>query len=179
MTDDALAANPSARLVAAFRRIHAERMQGLPFVNPALDVEAVDFAPWQGLWLGVMVTPWSINLMLLPHDRAAWKPLAAGTKRRYRFAAGDYDFVAANDEAIGEFLVCSLFSPALEFADHATARLTAQCARVALFDATHAESPPQQSARPLADLKENLAAPMSKRDFLRGRFIEGERGDRG
>jgi len=180
MTDAALLPDPSARLVAAFRRIHAERMQGLPFVNPALDVDAVDFAPWQGLWLGVMVTPWSINLMLLPHDRGAWKPLAPGAKRRYRFPAGDYDFVAANDESIGEFLVCSLFSPALEFADHATARLTAQCARVALFDAAHAGTPSQEPTRPpLSDLKDNIAAPMSKRDFLRGRFLEGERGDRG
>jgi len=179
MTDAALLPDPSARLVAAFRRIHAERMQGLSFVNPALEVEAIGFAPWQGAWLGVMVMPWSINLLLLPHDPSAWKPLALGAKRRYRFPAGDYDFVGANDDTIGEFQMCSLFSPALEFADHATARLTAQCARVALLDAANAESPAQEPARPIADLEANLGAPMSKRDFLRGRFLEGGHGDRG
>ncbi len=179
MTEATLLPDPSAHLVAAFVRIHAERMQGLPFVNPALEVEAVDFAPWQGSWLGVMVTPWSINLMLLPHDRNAWKSLALGAKRRYRFPAGDYDFVGASDDTFGEFQVCSLFSPALEFADHATARLTAQCARAALLDAANAQSPPQAPAQPLADLRANLGAPMSKREFLRGRFLEGGRGDRG
>lgn len=179
MTEDALLPSPAERLVAAFRRIHAERMRGLPFVNPALEVEAVDFAPWQGSWLGVMVTPWSINLMLLPQDPVAWKPLALGAKRRYRFPAGDYDFVGASDDTVGEFQVCSLFSPALEFADHATARLTAQAARAALLDPANAVSPPEEPARPLADLEANLGAPMSKRDFLRGRFLESERGDRG
>ena len=49
-------------------------MQGLGFVNPALRVEAVAFEPWDGHWLGVMVTPWSINLLLLPHDPAGLAP---------------------------------------------------------------------------------------------------------
>ncbi len=58
------AGDPSARLVAAFEAA-AVRMRGLPIVNPALAVEAVGFAPWEGHWLGVMVTPWFINLTLL------------------------------------------------------------------------------------------------------------------
>ena len=36
--------DPSARLTDAFRAV-AQRMRGLAFVNPALDVEAVGFAP--------------------------------------------------------------------------------------------------------------------------------------
>ena len=32
------------------------------FVNPALAVEAVGFRPWEDHWLGVMVTPWFMNL---------------------------------------------------------------------------------------------------------------------
>ena len=179
MTDAALLPDPSARLVAAFRRVHAERMQGLAFVNPALEVEAVDFAPWQGSWLGVMVTPWSINLLMLPNEPTVWRMLAPGAKRRYRFPAGEYDFVGAHDDAIGEFQACSLFSPALEFADHATARLTAQYARAALFDPANAESAPRVPAQPIAELRANLAAPMTKRDFLRARFFEGGRDDRG
>ncbi len=183
-------ADPGARLTTAFRAA-AARMAGLAFVNPALEVEAVAFAPWQGHWLGVMVTPWFMNLTLLPRDAAAWRTLAPGAKRRYRFPAGEYEFVGANDPVAGEMQVCSLFSPVLEFDDHPTARLVAMLAREALFDSAHAEA----HAMPVADLspgtvcgrqpgsptplRERVDAPLSKRDFLRGRFAGDRREDRG
>jgi [NiFe] hydrogenase assembly HybE family chaperone len=150
-------------------------------VNSALAVEAVGFAPWEGHWLGVMVTPWFMNLMLLPRDPASWQPLAQGDKRKYRFPAGIYDFIGASDPSIGEYQVCSLFSPVLEFEDQATARLVAQLARAALFDPENAEVPEYpnanlsqaQPAAPAAtaDTDARAAAPaVSKRDFLRGRI---------
>ena len=180
--------DPSARLTDAFRAV-AQRMAGLGFVNPALEVEAVAFALWEGRWLGVMLTPWFMNLTLTPHDPAAWRPLGPGAKRHYRFPAGDYEFIGAHDEAIGEYQVCSLFSPLLEFDDHETARFVATLAREALFDPANAEvaeipvanlSPPTQTRPgPLAQLKENLDAPLSKRDFLRGRMLGRDRDTRG
>jgi [NiFe] hydrogenase assembly HybE family chaperone len=182
--------DPSDRLVAAFRAA-AARMAGLPIVNPALEVDAVAFAPWEGHWLGVMLTPWFMNLTLLPYDTAAWRRLAPGAKRRYRFPAGDYEFVGARDEAIGEYLVCSLFSPLLEFDDHATARLVATLAREALFDPANAEVPQMPAANlsaaaagiarpgPLARLEENLETPLTKRDFLCGRILHGDHDERG
>jgi len=133
--------DPSARFEAAFRAVHARTMRGLAFVNPTLRVEAVGFAPWKAHWLGVMVTPWSMNLVIAPRDLAQWRSLPAGEKRRYAFPAGDFDFIGARAEAIGAYLACSLFSPMLEFADHATACDTARFAREALFDAAHAQSP--------------------------------------
>jgi len=178
--------DPSARLTAAFRSA-AARMQGLDLVNPALDVEAVGFAPWDGHWLGVMVTPWFMNLTLLPRERAAWRPLATGEKRRYAFPAGEYEFVGANDAALGAYMVCSLFSPMHEFADQESARLVASLARAALFDGAHAlvaEMPvanlsPAADPGPLAGVGQQLDAPLSKRNFLRGRFLGGDRDDRG
>jgi [NiFe] hydrogenase assembly HybE family chaperone len=167
-------------------------MHGLGFVNPALDVEAIGFARWQGRWLGVIVTPWCINLVLAPHDPAAWQPLPPGAKRRYAFPAGDYEFVGASDDVLGDYQVCSLFSPVLEFDDHATARLVAELAREALFDDANADVPEMPVADltpaadaaarpgPVAQLKETLEAPLTKRDFLRGRFTGNDRGsDRG
>ncbi len=181
--------DPSARLDAAYRAV-AARMRGLNVYNPALDVEAVAFAPWEGSWLGVMLTPWFMNLALLPHEPARWRPLASGAKRLYDFPAGRYEFVGAHDDAIGDFQVCSLFSPLHEFTDHPTARLVATLAREALFDAANAKSPEVSSAvltppapaagpGPLARIEANLDAPMSKRDFLRARFMGGGDGDRG
>ncbi len=182
--------DPSPRLVATFRTV-ATRMQGLSFVNPAIEVEAVGFAPWESHWLGVMVTPWFMNLTLLPRDPSAWQPLAPGAKRRYAFPAGIYEFVGASDTVIGDYQVCSLFSPLLEFDDHATARLVATLARDALFDPANAEVPEvpvadlspgaKENSRPraLAQLQEQLDAPLSKREFLRAKFIGGDRADRG
>jgi [NiFe] hydrogenase assembly HybE family chaperone len=175
MTTEFLLPDPSLSLEQAFSAV-AQRMQGLGFVNPALRVQAVAFEPWEGHWLGVMVTPWSINLMLLPRNPAAWQPIRAGEKRRYEFPAGSFDFIDAVDSLVGEYRMCSLFSPALEFEDHAAAALVAKLARAALFDPAHA-APGDVPARaesqpgPLAQLEEQAQAPMSKRDFLRGRFL--------
>lgn len=151
---DRLLPDPSPALTAAFRAVHEQRMQPLPFLNPAIEVEAVAFAPWKQYWLGAMVTPWSINLLLAPRDPDAFRPLPAGEKRRCLFPAGAFDFIGAHDAGLGHYLVCPLFSPVLEFADHATARETARVAREALLDPGMAEGA------------------VSRRDVLRGRFHE-------
>jgi len=175
--------DPSPRLEAAFGAVHADRMQGLAFVNAAVAVEAVGFAPWKHYWLGVMLTPWSMNLLLAPRDTSAWRSLPPGEKRRYTFPAGTFDFIGAREDAIGEYLICSLFSPVLEFADHATARQTALLAREALFDSTNAEAAElplgstasanggsSDAPEPLARLEASLVTPISRRDLLHARF---------
>ncbi len=185
----ALRADPSSQLVVSFRAA-AARMQGLAFVNPALEVEAVGFAPWAGHWLGVLVTPWCMNLVLAPRDPARWTALPVGGKRRYRFPAGEYEFIGASDDAIGDYQVCSLFSPMQEFADLPTARLVAALARDALLDATHAEpstglaphaNPPdaESAPGPLATFERALAAPISRRELLRGRLPGMDHDSRG
>jgi [NiFe] hydrogenase assembly HybE family chaperone len=173
--------DPSPRLTAAYRTI-AQRMEGLNFVNPAIEVEAVGFAPWDSHWLGVLVTPWCINLMLLPRETSGWTSLPQGKTLRYRFPAGDYDFISSRDEAIGEYQMCSLISPLLDIPDHATAREVATLARAALLDPANAPVPDVPNAAqdeaaapgPIAQLETQAHAPMSKREFLRGRFLRGE-----
>lgn len=177
----ALLPDPSPRFEAAFRAA-AARMAGLPIVNPALAVEAVGFVPWEGCWLGVMVAPWFMNVVLAPQDPAAWQPLPQGAKRRYHFASGAYDFIGARDDIAGDFLACSLFSPMEMFGDQPTAVLTAKLALDALFDAAHApvaEPPPGESTGRLDAIRETVAAPMSKRDFLTARFRDKPREPRG
>jgi [NiFe] hydrogenase assembly HybE family chaperone len=129
--------DPSPRLNAAYRAI-ARRMDGLNFVNPAIDVEAVAFAPWESHWLGAMVTPWCINLMLLPRDTSGWTSLPQGKKLRYAFPAGEYEFISSRDDAVGEYQMCSLISTVLELPYHATACQVAELARAALLDPANA-----------------------------------------
>ena len=84
MTEPVALPDPSARIEAAFRAILETRMRGLPVLNPAVEVEAVGFRAWEGHWLGMLVTPWFINLMLLPLEPERWRPLALGVRSSAR-----------------------------------------------------------------------------------------------
>lgn len=162
--------DPSPLIERVFRGIEAERMRGLPFINPALAVEAVGFRRWDGRWLGVLITPWFMNLMLLPDAPAAWRSVRHGEYAGYTLPSGVYEFLSAHEPALGDYQSCSLFSPMFEFADQAGARATALAVLQALFDpAARAglQGPGTAPAGPLAD---ESAAPVSKRDFLRGRW---------
>lgn len=163
-------ADPSALLTETFRAIQRERMAGLPFLNPALSVEAVGYAPFHGHWLGILITPWSMNLMLLPGVDGEWLDLHESQRQQWRFPAGDLKFVAAREATIGPYQQCPLFNTMHQFSDQESARDAANAALQALFEPaapTLAEPTPPQ---PLADLR---AKPLSKRDFLRGRFLPG------
>jgi [NiFe] hydrogenase assembly HybE family chaperone len=168
--------DPSLRIAQVYEDIWHTRMADMPILNARLRVEAVGFRPWEGQWLGALVTPWSLNLVLLPGE-GEWISLPAGEERFVAFPAGRFRFISAHLDPLGESHGCSLFSPVLEFTDHEAARLTAEAALAALFDEAHA---------PAADhlLREHRpepapAAPVSKRDFLSGRFSGAPHGDRG
>lgn len=161
-------ASPAPALEAAYRRVQATRMAGLPFLNDRLAVEAVGFAPWKAHWLGVVVTPWFMNLVVAPRDAAQWRTLPAGEKRRFRFPAGEYDFVSAREDGVGEFFACSLFSPVGEFEDQATARFVAEHALAALLDPANDERAKPDGAPGAAEA--GPAPALSRRDLLSGRF---------
>ncbi len=177
--------SPAAALEAAFRRILREQMRGLPMVNPALAVEAVGFRPWGEHWLGVLVTPWFMNLVLMPRVAARWHAIGEREKRQHVFPAGVFEFIGARDKSLGDFQACSLFSPMFNFADHAAARATAAAALEALFDAAHrdgAQVPqkpvPQAAPGGAADTCASAptSAALSKRDFLFGHLPRSDRG---
>jgi [NiFe] hydrogenase assembly HybE family chaperone len=110
-------------LVAAFERIAKTRMAGMPLCNPALQVEAVGFRPWADGLAGVLVTPWCINLVLLPGTGA--RALSAGERLAVGFPSGSYEFMGGEEPECGVFRSCSLYSPPDEFADAAQARSVA------------------------------------------------------
>lgn len=150
-------ADPSPTLQAVFADIAASRMAGLPICNPALQVEALGFKRAEdGHWVGVMITPWAINLLRLPGQSAGWPEFGSWGKCDWRFASGDYEFMAAEEARLGGYHLCSLFSPASEFASHEQARLTALAIAAALHEAPIAASEPVLTAH---------AAP-SRRAFL-------------
>lgn len=166
---NALVEARAAALAAAFRDIEATRMQDVPILNARLHVQSVGFEPDRsepGLALGVLVTPWFINLVRLPLDAASEGTLAGVGETRAR-SAGTVraDFIGAHEPAVGRFEACSLFSPVLEFADQAAARATAEEVLRMLRKPTPVDAPASRAAAPSA-----TPAP-DRRAFLFGRRV--------
>lgn len=119
-----------ALLAAAFEHIARTRMASVPLLHAALRIEAVGFQPQAdddgeaGL-LGVLVTPWFMNLLWLPGAQAA--PLALGATRPRRLGGETLSFLGGEEDGC-RFEACSLFSPMFEFADQAAARAVALAA---------------------------------------------------
>ena len=141
MTDNDLQlAALTSGLVRHFRHVAATRMADVPIVNPAIGVEAVGFERTAEGFLGVLVTPWFISLVLLPLEGDDWHDQRIGTEITHRFASGSYVFQVAGDDAIGAYQACSLLSPVLELADHETAVAVAHAALLALHDEDQRDS---------------------------------------
>lgn len=121
-------------LVSVYRDIAAERMQGLPIVNPRLDVEAVAFRSVGDHRFGVLVAPWFMNMVLLPGSDD-WSEHPQGHKVDVTLPAGDYEFVVCRDDALeGCYLSSVLFRSMNDFPDQDTARAVATEVMVRLFE---------------------------------------------
>jgi [NiFe] hydrogenase assembly HybE family chaperone len=162
------------KMVAAFNEIARTRMADVPILNPALRVEAVGFQLWEGRWLGVLVTPWMINLVILPGHDALLTPLALDQKQVWNFPSGAYEFMGLNEPAIGTCHICSLISPVTEFATHEEAVAVAQEILVNLFiENAHND----ELAAKIDDARLRGEAisqqAMTRRDFLRMPLMGG------
>lgn len=121
------------KLVAAHRRISRERMRGLPIFNDRLDVEAVGFRPVDGRPLGVLISPWFLNLVLLPGAQDDWSDVRVGSSCIWEFPAGQYEFHAAELPGVGAYYTAALFSTVADFPDQDTARAVAEGVMRRLF----------------------------------------------
>jgi [NiFe] hydrogenase assembly HybE family chaperone len=163
--------SPAAAFRQAFEAVQRGPMRDVPIVNAVLSVETVGFRPWGDHWLGILVTPWCMNLVLAPRIASKWQPVAERESRFHVFPAGVFEFIGARHPALGDFQACSLFSPMFEFDDPGQARATAEAALAALFDvASRAES--TVPSTPAAAATPPL---LSKRDLLFGRHARGDR----
>lgn len=160
--------DPSGLLTDHFQRVWTEQMHDLPFVNPALQVEAVGFRRYDGDWLGALITPWFINLFLVPGGGQLWQDLPSGEQRSIAFPVGTLDFVADNAPKEGvrlsAYQYCPLIHPVQHIADQATARDAANAALGALLKPPSGDEATSASE----DGKETLPSP-SRRAFFRGR----------
>lgn len=177
-------------LVALFACVAQTRMAGVPILNPALRVEAFGFELCEAIAapaspetrphteaqaleapgaVGVLITPWFMNLVWFPLERSNQAD-GVGHSRLRRVGAECFDFIGGYEPGFGCYDACSLFSPMFEFADPAAAHATALAVLDALRQpvvtapvvapARTATQPPRQGKPP------ELAA---RRAFLLGR----------
>ncbi len=123
----------SRALVERYIEIHEQRMQGMPFVNTKLSVEAIGFREFQDFELGVLISPWFMNLVVLP-DANLDDRLEQGRKIDVRLPSGNVEFMAVQDEELGLYLSAVLFSSVMAFPDQETAKSIAEQVMQDLFD---------------------------------------------
>jgi [NiFe] hydrogenase assembly HybE family chaperone len=136
----------TSTLENCFMQIQQQRMADVPILNSALQVQAVDFQLFQQAWLGILITPWFMNLLYSRDDH-----LAIGAKITHNFPAGQFEFIVSYEKELGFYQSCSLYSPMFDFQQQEIAVQTAQAALQEL-------------------LKIPKPANMSRRDLLRGQF---------
>lgn len=150
-----------AALEALFRHVERTRMAGVPVLNRALQVEAVGFerlaaeAGEPPAAVGVLLTPWFMNLVWLPLQLQAGAD-GVGQARARKVGGTTFEFIGGHEPGLGAYEACSLASPMFEFPDQGVARATAGAV--------------------LAELRP-AAAPVSsaRRGFLFGRSAEERR----
>ena len=161
-----------------YRHVQTERMQGVPLLNRALEVQALGFA-----WLpgtghepavaeGVLITPWFMSLLRLPAPVQGHEG-RVGLKHLHPFGNQSFEFIGAHDPTLGFHEACALFSPMGAFADQQQAVDTA-AAVLAQLRAVPAQAAATTAAAEPMPLP--MPAPLpSRRAFFAGRRSEAER----
>jgi [NiFe] hydrogenase assembly HybE family chaperone len=111
------------QIETVFQHIEQEQMQGIPLLNPALKVQGIGFQHYDGRTLGIIITPWMMNLLMLPAENEDWSNLKLGDKTHHRLPANEYRFMVNEIDGIGTCQTHSIYSPMHEFMnqDHAVA----------------------------------------------------------
>lgn len=140
-------------------------MSDVPIVNRALAVAVIGTRRWTGHWLAILVTPWCMNIMILPGSLpesagvpANWPRGNNGDILRHGLPCGSFSFILGNEPDLGPFQMCSIFSPMLGFVDQAAAIATAEAAMQELM------TPPAPAKS--TDTSTPPITPRSRRDLI-------------
>ncbi len=152
--------NKLDELVVHYQRA-ALKMADLPVYNPALTVAAVGFQEWAGRQIGVLITPWFMNLICFANADDPWYRWGEeqiGHKQMLSLPSGQYESLYNWAEGAEGYLSCSLFSPMAEFEQQSVALETAEAVMAALFDAEHIALTDRQRAMQQAQQEQEQAA---------------------
>jgi [NiFe] hydrogenase assembly HybE family chaperone len=125
--------DPSSLLEAHFLQRWEAQATDYPQANPALQVKAIGFTKIEGDWVGVMVTPWFVHLLLLPGGGTLWGDIPDGQRRYLDLPGSTFYFTATEAPDIGPYQYTSLLDKIDQVPDMATAQgLAGDALRAAL-----------------------------------------------
>lgn len=172
-------------LTSLYNEIEVTRMDNVPILNKNLSVAALGFEPYNDYALGVLLTPWFMNLVLVPLDQEEFIKSSPQetSKHTIILPAGQVEFIVSFEEGFGWYLTSSLYSPMFEFEDQAAALQTAEAAlQEILNDSAELEAPEQdmqdiwEGKLPKQEEETNQSKEISppkdldRRTFLRGKL---------
>jgi [NiFe] hydrogenase assembly HybE family chaperone len=160
------------RLEAHFEGVWRRSMADVPICNPALSVASVGFREWNGQALGIVVTPWFMNIVLAPLEGSTPVDGKSGDSKSVWLPAGKVDFLVNELDGFAPMLMCSLFSPMDDFRDHEAAVATATAAMDALLDRQLLTDAPEQEIYPTT-AETPRQTPAERAEFYRQREAEG------
>lgn len=147
--------SPAVWLEAAFTRVAHSDMQSLPFYRAAIPVKTCGFTLFEQQWVGCLLTPWTLSLLVLPGPDQVWERRMTGERLALQLPCGNVTFMVSDiADASGQnhqYLSCSLMSP---IDPHMSAQqaltLAEQSARMALsLPVVDANAPRNLSRRAL------------------------------
>jgi len=155
--------NPGELVARCFR----ERIEPAGPVNSLLSCTSVGFTRCQGDWLGVVIAPWCMDLVLLPGGGVLWGDIPAGQRRYVELPHGAVAFTAVEDLQLGPYQHAPLVATVASLPDMAAAiRLANQVMRGICGDAMSAVVPLPDLPDASADSTRTPETP-SRRGFLR------------
>lgn len=104
------ASDPAPLLVAQYERIAREEMQALPFYHASMSIVA-ECTLFEGQWLGCVLTPWMLSVVVLPGPDQLWPVRSCSDRLALQLPCGNLTFMVGALPETGQLLACSLMSP--------------------------------------------------------------------
>ena len=124
--------DPSAIFQSAMETV-AKEMQDLPFYRANIECYCPKFVLFENQWIGTIVTPWMLSVVILPGKDQQWEPRELGDKLTIQLPYKSLTFTVSGVEQVPQYLSCSLHSPLDSAITNTQAKQLAQdCLRMVL-----------------------------------------------
>lgn len=102
---------PVEQLETRFSEIAEKEMKGLPFYREGIPVKAGGFTLFENQWIGSVLTPWMLELVVFPGPSQEWPHRKVGDRIGLELPCGQIKFVVGELAGGMQYLACSLMSP--------------------------------------------------------------------
>ena len=124
--------NPTEIFLAEMQNIVPE-MQDLPFYHKGIKCFCPKFVLFEDQWIGTVLTPWMMSVVILPGPQQQWEPRELGDKLTVQLPYKVLTFTVSSVENVPQYLSCSLHSPLdTNLTNEQAVQLTQDCLRMVL-----------------------------------------------